>query len=577
MKKFSFVLILLITSLFLSVFRIGAFAESAALTCNATATDLYPGYVVSFTVDLQNAPLAKSLALVLEYDHESFDIVSASWNLGSATISDVSSETGAAVIAYENDTDLNGTIFTFTLSVKEGASGGRKTVTIVPKLKNGTTDLDCSEASASLNILFSECQHPNRTYYAARESTCKDRGWDAYFSCPDCRKVFAADGETELSAIPYKPLSTEHTGGEATCISPAICIVCGNPYGRPDPNNHTNEDIRNATPSTCTEYGYAGDMYCADCGKFIVSGFITEPLGHDYVTVVTEPTCVSRGYTSTVCSRCNDTVITDYKEPLGHAYTAAVTSPTCTSDGYTIFTCDRCGESYTGDYISALGHDYGPWQVTVEATEDTEGEQIRVCGRNSSHVDKRIIPKLSHVHTLAQVPAVPATCLVDGSIEYWVCSGCNKYFTDAEGNNEILPEDVVVLASGHTWGEWTVTKPAQVNVKGEETRVCLNDHSHIETREIEALEEEIIPENEPESENNTETESDPYPFAEDESEYEKLADSESKLWMIILIVLILIVIALLAMLFISRRKSNPKPRYDFEDEDFDDDDDTDNS
>lgn len=574
MKKYGFILISVITALLLSVFQIGMSAEGAVLTCSATSTNPNIGESVSFIVNLQDAPAAQSLALVLEYDHETFDLDFASWHLSSSSISDFDSETGAAVIAFEEETYMYGTVFTFALSVKEGASTGRKTVRVLPTLKNGNTDIDCEPASVSLNIVSSECQHTNRTYYAAKESNCKDRGWDAYFFCPDCRKVFAADGETELEAIPYRALTTEHTGGEATCTSPAICTVCGNPYGRTDPNNHTKEDIRNVTPSTCTDYGYSGDIYCGDCGKFIVYGFTTEPLGHDYVTTVTEPSCVSRGYTSTVCSRCNDTVISDYKEPLGHAYAAQVTSPTCTSDGYTVFTCTRCGDSYTGDYQSALGHNYGPWQVTVEATEESDGEQIRVCGRNSSHVDRRSIPKLSHVHALTLVPSVPATCLENGNIEYWVCSGCNKFFSDGEGNTEILPDEIIVPALGHSWGEWTVTKPAQVNIKGEETRICLNNSSHIEKREIEALDEETEPEIEEQGDNNQTPETEPYPF--DDAEYTKLADSESKLWTITLIVLVLIVIALLAMLFISKRKSNPRPRYDTDDEDFDDYDDDDN-
>lgn len=39
----------------------------------------------------------------------------------------------------------------------------------------------------------------------------------------------------------------------------------------------------------------------------------------------------------------------------------------------------------------------------------------------------------------------------------------------------------------HTWGEWKVTKPAAPGVDGEETRVCKDDPSHIETRKIDAL------------------------------------------------------------------------------------------
>ena len=42
-------------------------------------------------------------------------------------------------------------------------------------------------------------------------------------------------------------------------------------------------------------------------------------------------------------------------------------------------------------------------------------------------------------------------------------------------------------ATGHDWGEWTVTKEPTYEEAGEETRVCKNDSSHIETRPIAAL------------------------------------------------------------------------------------------
>ena len=37
---------------------------------------------------------------------------------------------------------------------------------------------------------------------------------------------------------------------------------------------------------------------------------------------------------------------------------------------------------------------------------------------------------------------------------------------------------------GHDWGEWAVTTPATCSAKGVETRVCANDASHTETREL---------------------------------------------------------------------------------------------
>ncbi|MBR3876382.1 MAG: hypothetical protein IKJ25_06385 [Clostridia bacterium] len=55
----------------------------------------------------------------------------------------------------------------------------------------------------------------------------------------------------------------------------------------------------------------------------------------------------------------------------------------------------------------------------------------------------------SHVHTLTRVAPKAATCLEDGNREYYICSGCNKTFGDAEGNAPITSEKYVIPAKEH--------------------------------------------------------------------------------------------------------------------------------
>ena len=49
-------------------------------------------------------------------------------------------------------------------------------------------------------------------------------------------------------------------------------------------------------------------------------------------------------------------------------------------------------------------------------------------------------------HNLTYVAAVEATDLVDGNIAYYKCSECGKYFSDADGENEITSSSVVIDA-----------------------------------------------------------------------------------------------------------------------------------
>ena len=50
----------------------------------------------------------------------------------------------------------------------------------------------------------------------------------------------------------------------------------------------------------------------------------------------------------------------------------------------------------------------------------------------------------THEHDLIYVPAKEPTTSADGNIEYWYCKICGKYFSDAEGNNEITEADTIL-------------------------------------------------------------------------------------------------------------------------------------
>ncbi len=80
-----------------------------------------------------------------------------------------------------------------------------------------------------------------------------------------------------------------------------------------------------------------------------------------------------------------------------------------------------------------------------------------------------------------EVSSNTATCTEKGTATY-ICKEC--------GEKEELPSD----PTGHSWGEWTVTKEATETEEGVETRVCKNDSSHKETRAIPKKEPGATPE-----------------------------------------------------------------------------------
>ncbi len=82
-----------------------------------------------------------------------------------------------------------------------------------------------------------------------------------------------------------------------------------------------------------------------------------------------------------------------------------------------------------------------------------------ICGEEYGKVNP------SNHTELVKTGAKPATHMAEGSIEYWFCDGCDKYFSDEAGTKEITLEDTVVpklaehTADGTGWhsdetGHW---------------------------------------------------------------------------------------------------------------------------
>ena len=176
-----------------------------------------------------------------------------------------------------------------------------------------------------------------------------------------------------------------------------------------------------------------------------------------------------------------------------------VKNATCSAKGKTIYRSkDFANAAFSQQEITvtdipidASAHNWGEWVVTKKASEVEQGVEQRTCKNNPNHVETRSIPTTAHVHALTRVAAKEATCTTSGNAEYWVCDHgerpCGRFFADAAGRIEVNAEDVIVRALDHKWGEWTTDEPVTCTKTGVEWRVCSNDPSHIETREIPAL------------------------------------------------------------------------------------------
>ncbi|MBE6984276.1 MAG: hypothetical protein E7434_01440 [Ruminococcaceae bacterium] len=179
---------------------------------------------------------------------------------------------------------------------------------------------------------------------------------------------------------------------EATCTEEGAmhkhCIDCEQDYDYEvvPATGHCIEFVA-AKSATCTEDGNVDYWHCEycdtyfadeDCKYDIPYSFVRiAASGHNYTSSVINPTCDTAGYTSYICSNCDDSYTDNEVPALGHDYTAEVTAPTCDADGYTTYTCSVCGDSYTDDEVTALGHDYTS-EVTAP-TCDADGYTTYTC------------------------------------------------------------------------------------------------------------------------------------------------------------------------------------------------------
>jgi DNA-directed RNA polymerase subunit RPC12/RpoP len=79
--------------------------------------------------------------------------------------------------------------------------------------------------------------------------------------------------------------------------------------------------------------------------------------------------------------------------------------------------------------------------------------------------------------------AVEATAEQEGNSEYWTCTVCGKYYSDAEGKNEIAKDSWIIPATGHVWDDGVITTEPTCTEPGVRTYTC-TDCGKTRTEEV---------------------------------------------------------------------------------------------
>ena len=251
---------------------------------------------------------------------------------------------------------------------------------------------------------------------------CETDGLAAHYHCAECDKYFDSEKhETTLDALKIAKLG--HDYGELIAKVDADCThtgveahyECSRCHKLFDSNKEEKSleqltiaakghsgVLHAAVPASCTEAGNSAYYVCSACGKF----FSDEQCTHE----IEENSWV-------IAAKGHSAVL--------HAASAA----TCEEAGNTAYySCSEC-DKYFSD---------------AECTHEIEANTW-------------VIPALGHNPTAYAANA--ATCTEAGNNAYYQCSECHKYFSDALCENEIAENSWVIAPTGHQAVQHAATDP----------------------------------------------------------------------------------------------------------------------
>ena len=181
-----------------------------------------------------------------------------------------------------------------------------------------------------------------------------------------------------------------------------ICDLCGKTI-----SNHEDADK---------------DHICDHCGKVISNH---EDANKDHVCDLCGKTISNHEDANNdhVCELCGKTISNHEDANKDHVCDYCEKVISNHEDADKDHVCDYCGKVITNH---------------IAGKETCRDKAVcEVCGKSYGKLDPKNHTDLKHF------PAKAATEDADGNIEYWYCSGCNKYYSDKDGTKEIAKADTV--------------------------------------------------------------------------------------------------------------------------------------
>ena len=183
------------------------------------------------------------------------------------------------------------------------------------------------------------------------------------------------------------------------------------------------------------------DHICDHCGKVISNH---EDANKDHVCDYCEKVISNHEDADKdhICDHCGKVISNHEDANKDHVCELCGKTISNHEDANKDHVCDYCGKVFSNHEDADKDHvcDYCGKVITnhIGGKETCRDKAVcEVCGKSYGKLDPKNHTDLKHF------PAKAATEDADGNIEYWYCSGCNKYYSDKDGTKEIKKADTV--------------------------------------------------------------------------------------------------------------------------------------
>ena len=318
-----------------------------------------------------------------------------------------------------------------------------------------------------------ETETVNTVYSVVKAATCEEKGEGKFVAT--FTKFAAAEKTVEIPAIGHKwgKPTYEWSADHSTLTGKVVCEN-DNSHVHTEDARVTSKTLKEAT---CTEKGKV--EFTAEFGANIygfekqIKAVDTPALEHDWGE--TEYTWNSNNSEATAKHTCKRDPSHTETETVNTVY-SVVKAATCEEkgEGKFVATFTKFAAAEKTVEIPAIGHKWGKPTYEWSADHSTLTGKV-VCENDNNHVhteDARVTSKTLKEatctekgqveftaefganiygfekqikavdtpalgHKLVHHAAKAATCIAEGSIEYWECTVCKKLYSDKDAKNEV--------------------------------------------------------------------------------------------------------------------------------------------